>query len=340
MGSTAADIQISLYGGNYTFGANNSSLILNSGGTGGIKCYYSTVAGTLGTNICNIQANGNILAKYSFLGGSGGFSSYNYDVQDRSSYGMGMHMFYDQSQSKARLFCYNYSNSTYGQISIQNDYLCITNQGCVNIGGAYPTSNLFPLYVQTAINFTLSGYAFLNSSATVGTVGGSSTNGFSIYSAARIACSEIDVFSDRKLKSNIANLELKDCYDFMKIQAKSYNFKSNSEKSIGFIAQEILASSNKEEIANIVTISPDESAKEYYDEETKILSPSGQSMSVKYNNVAVIHHEIIKDLMRKIEDQQEQIKKNEEDIANHNVVATALLSSINELKQALINRNS
>ena len=326
MGSSAADIILNLYGGNYTLGANNSSLILNSGGGGGIKCYYSTVSGTLGTNVCTIQANGNVLAKYSFIGGSGGFSSYGYDTQDRSSYGMGMHVFYDSGQSKARMFCYNYSNSTYGQISIQNDYLCVTSSGQVNIGAVYPNATTFPLYVQTAQNYNITGpYGFLSNSGAGSSSGSTGSQGFSLYCAARMACSEVDCFSDIRLKENIRNVSDEEASIFLeKVKPKWFSWKKSGENCYGYIAQDILKadfSDGKHLFQDLISQLPCEGLDETIDEDG-FMSPKDKNFNVSYTKVIPLLHQAL--LMQK--DQIETAK----------AVSLALQASLEDLKKRII----
>jgi hypothetical protein len=328
LGATAGDIKICLFdggGGVYGLGANNSRMQYISGGSNG-HSFYKTTNNTLGTLQAEFNIDNNFICTNNIIANTG-LHCYGFNTAGLNNYGMGLHAHY--ASSKAQIFAYNYNNGTYGQMSFQNDYFCITSSGTVNVGGSSPTSTLFPLHVQTAINYNLTGgYGYLNAGGSTGSGSSTGSVGFSLFCAARIAASEIDIFSDRKLKSNIKNLELNDCYDFMKINAKSYNFKTETDRSLGFIAQDIISCSKKEEIQNIVTVHPEENALEFFDEETGILSPAGFSMSVKYNNVAVIHHEIIKDLMKKIDDQEYDIRKNEELINN-------LLAAVKFLKDRI-----
>jgi hypothetical protein len=332
LGNSAADIKIALFdggGGVYGIGANNSRVQYISGGQNG-HSFYKTTNNTIGTLQAEMNIDNNFICTNNVISNTG-LHAYGFNNAGLSNYGMGLHFHY--AASKGQIFTYNYSNSTYGQMSFQNDYLCITSQGNVNIGGASPTANLTPLYIQTALNYNVTGgYGYLSSGGS-GTGSSTGSVGFSLFCAARIACSEIDCFSDRKFKSNIKDLDLTDCYDFMRVKSKSYNFKNETDLSIGFIAQDILHYNKGDVIANIVTISPDEEAEEYYDEETDIISPKGLSMSVKYNNVAVIHHEIIKDLIKKIDKNKEEIESHEKRLKENEFLINSLVKNVEQLMQ-------
>lgn len=85
-------------------------------------------------------------------------------------------------------------------------------------------------------------YGFLNNTGSVGVAGGN--NNYSIYASLRVAASEFNAFSDRRIKKNINTSDpLNDLAKISKLRITDYNLKdsiANSKEVVkGMIAQEV-----------------------------------------------------------------------------------------------------
>jgi type IV secretory pathway TrbF-like protein len=105
--------------------------------------------------------------------------------------------------------------------------MIISKDGYVGIGTSTPTQAL--LVVNGSQNFT-TGYGYLNSSGSVGSVG-SQTNAYSIYASARIAATEFNAYSDARIKKikGLSNSQ-KDLQTLSNIRITDYQFVDSISK--------------------------------------------------------------------------------------------------------------
>lgn len=250
-GNTTGDIMIALFNANtvsptYGFGVNNSSIQYVSAGSNGHRFFSSSaLAGAgapigVGTNIFNIQGNGNTVSLLNTFAGAG-VHAFGFDTTDLSSYGPGAHMHY--AASKASFFGYDYSISAYTDMALANNNLFIkASNGFVGINNTSPSC---PLHVSgTAVQTTAAAFGWL-STAGSGTATGFTNRPFSIRCSGGIMCDsgEIDVLSDIRLKDNIQKLDKTLCLSFIKnIDPISFNYSGikNDKKHYGYSAQELM----------------------------------------------------------------------------------------------------
>jgi len=118
----------------------------------------------------------------------------------------------------------------------------ITNAGYVGIGTTAPT---YPLQIGSSINTSISNYGYLNSTSPTGLIFGSSgTSPFSIYAAGRMAASEFDAFSDRRIKEKIMPMDIDSASHLIgTLQTVSYEYidkpVKGDRRKIGFISQQV-----------------------------------------------------------------------------------------------------
>ena len=115
-------------------------------------------------------------------------------------------------------------------------------RGNVGIGNASPS---YPLDVSATASFANSGYGFLNGSGSTGYGSGSSGSvAWSIHSAGRIWTAEVDVASDRRIKTDINAVQSASMLDRANaLRVVNYTYidkllKGKNNKT-GFIAQEV-----------------------------------------------------------------------------------------------------
>ena len=136
--------------------------------------------------------------------------------------------------------------------------MVLNSSGRLGLGTTNPSRGL--LHVNGSVNYTL-GARFYNSGGANGYL--TMSRALSIYTSKQIACEEIQLFSDERIKKNIVevpdNLSLQMVRD---LPIKYYNyideFSKGTDKVIGFIAQEV-----KEIIPNAVRMGSDTIPDEY-----------------------------------------------------------------------------
>ena len=230
----------------YGFGVNNSSIQYVSAGSNGHRFFSSSaLAGAgapigVGTNVFNIQANGNAVSQRNLFSGAG-VHAFGYDTTDLSSYGPGAHIHY--AASKASFFGYDYSAGQYTDMSMGNLNIFIkASNGFVGINNTSPSC---PLHVSgTSVQTTAASFGWLSSGGS-GTATGFTNRPFSIRCSNGILCDsgEIDVLSDIRLKSNIQKLDKNLCLSFIQnITPISFNYSGikNDKKHYGYSAQELM----------------------------------------------------------------------------------------------------
>jgi len=248
-GNTASDCIITLFQssnltGTYMFGANNSCIEYTSAGAAGHKFYYNGASGVgapqqLGTNLFNIQANGNIVALKNYFANAG-VHAFGFDTTDLSGYGDGVHMHYAGGQGS--VFAYNYNAGSYRDLSLGNNNIFIkSSNGFTGINNTSPSC---PLHVSGTGNQTTgSGFGWLSGAGT-GTATGFTNRPFSVRTSGGIMCDsgEIDVLSDMRLKTNVKNIDSDLCNKFIdNINPISFNYKCDlNHLMYGFSAQELM----------------------------------------------------------------------------------------------------
>ena len=248
MGTYASDMNICLYSSGtagssyYGLGANNSNIEYSS--AGGHAFYYNSTltsnTPTLGTLTGYLNSAGNFISL-------AGLHANSFSTTGLSSYGMCAHMHYAGSQGS--FFTYNYNTSTYGVTNINNNNIICNATGLNNMNSSNTTCS-FPLSVfgSGTASRSSGGYGWLASSG-AGNVGSASfTNrAFSCYMDYGIlvgtAGSEIDCFSDIRIKKNIVLLDNDLVTKFINnIEPISFQYKENESttKNYGYKAQQLV----------------------------------------------------------------------------------------------------
>lgn len=211
-------------------------------------------------------------------------------ADDVSFMGAGNNMYIaNMSTSKPIIFATGQAASPY-----YTEKMRITNAGYVGIG---TTSPAYPLQVGSTVNASVYNYGYLNSSDPTGTIFGSSGNNpFSIYAAGRIACTEFDAFSDRRIKEHISTLDIDSASDAIaRLHTVSYEYidkpAKGAQRKTGFISQEVeevipsAVSKSTEFIPNIFTMVTDGSSEVYCNtadikagDEVRLLTSAGEKI--------------------------------------------------------------
>jgi hypothetical protein len=149
-----------------------------------------------------------------------------------------------------------------------------------------------------------------------------------LFTDGRIACgSEIDCYSDQRLKENVRNITDIESISFVKnVQPKYYNLKKDKAHSYGYLAQDICKAelTHSKDLQSLITLHQTQEIDEHIDNDG-FTSPKDHIMAINYNKICCLLHKyiLIQDEKIKIneeiiEDLQEQIKnmkqKNEDDI--------------------------
>jgi hypothetical protein len=164
-----------------------------------------------------------------------------------------------------------------------------TRQGYVTISGS--------------AGYNLGSYGYLNSSGLTGTTSGPSN--YSLVANQRIAASEFNAYSDERLKNIIESVSVTESKNFiLNTQPIKFTWKNNEETGIkiGYSAQEVI----KAGFDNLVGVIPNESLEEYIDSDG-FLSPSGSQLTVNYEQIIPYHSVVIKHLLEKIEELENQL---------------------------------
>lgn len=239
IGNTSADFIINLYNTasnapSTGFGYSSSKLNIISADSIG---FYTTKnvaisANTYldkGTLILNLDSTGDLNIGRNLHLSLGGVHSYSYDTTGLSSYGAGAHMHY--ASSKASFFGYDYSTSTYKNVSIGQDRIFVDESGgFVGIGTTSPACKFH--VVGTTAQTNSATYGYLSSSGA-----GSSTGFvgrlFSIRCSGALLCDsgEINCFSDIRLKENIIDLDTELVTKFIEnIKPIQFNYKIDDKQ--------------------------------------------------------------------------------------------------------------
>ena len=238
-GNVANDFKVCLYNLNnlsptYGFGANDSALMYHSAGSNGHRWYINTTGGvaapnTVGTKYMELTSAGlNIPAgaitstinTYSTKHFSGSGVELNSIVNGNTDGGYG-----------------TYSNHPFNIRTNNTNRIQISATGNVGIG----LSATYLLDVSHTSQNLTGGYAYYTSSDTSGTGSSTGNQNFSARFSGRIAVAgEVDVYSDKRIKTNITDLDEEYVDKFMSLKAKNYVKKTTNRKELGFIAQDVV----------------------------------------------------------------------------------------------------
>ncbi len=296
-GNQAKPCSINLYGGTYSISANNNATQICSGGTNGVT-FYTGNNYDIGTFLAQITNSGSVIS------GGGlrvtGPSSSGYS-------GSGLEL--EFAGGTANIFAYNRSTLLYKPMTI-NGTINLDGLGHCAIGTSVSGSWICEMGYNTQ---SVTGYGYLSSTGATGSSGGSTGSvNFSLRTNGRIACGgEIDVFSDRRVKSEIENISNEECELFIKnIEPKRYIFRpGNLDKlEYGYIAQDIakIAQRNNSKLDLLITPVDEYHLKETIDEDG-FISPENKLLTINYIKIIPLLHKYILIQEKKIEYQQKEI---------------------------------
>jgi hypothetical protein len=179
-------------------------------------------------------------------------------------------------------------------VNVRMGNLVATKMG---IGTSTPIA---PLEINGGNNVTLS-YGWFNSSAQTGTASG--TNSYSLYCSARVACTELNAYSDLRIKSEISDLNIDFCKEFiLNMKPKKYKLADGIKYSYGYIAQDLL----KNNYDDLVDVIGKEGMEELIDEDN-FVSPKDGLFVLNYNNLVPILAKNIENIYNEKEDLENKV---------------------------------
>jgi hypothetical protein len=168
--------------------------------------------------------------------------------------------------------------------------------GIVNIGTVSSNTNGYPLFVSSSKGYTsfAGGYSYGSTGSAVDT--GSSSYNIQIYTPNDIAVGgAIYSSSDERLKDEIVDLPIDIARSFITdVKPVSFAWKSNGNKSYGYIAQNVIKCNFQNMVAAIDA--PEEDFMEYTDEDGLTIK-AGKKLTVNYENAIPLIHTVVKDLV-------------------------------------------
>jgi len=289
----------------YGLSANNT--MLQSSSNGGFTWYSgATDASPINTLRMTLSSAGVVTTTENVIMPKGFFvQNTSFSGAGRTGIGLACHM---ANASFAELFCWDYTNSLWKDLKINNTMYVNGTNSFVQIG-SNPGNPIYPLSVSG--NFTTSfggAYGWLNASG-AGSGTGTGSVPVTCFLQHRLWCSEVNAFSDRRLKENIEDLPEEDAIDFIRnVKPVSFNWRSDKDKkrSIGYIAQSIL---QHDKFPELVSLGPDDNLEEEVEiiGERKFVSPKGQRFNVSYQAAVPVLHSGLASAFDLIENLQEEI---------------------------------
>ncbi len=279
----------------YSIGCNNTNMIFSSGS--GHRFVKSNASPAInGSDLASIDGNGVLRVSNNTICTKGWFcpnSSFS-NPSARVGIGLACHM---ANASFGELFAWDYTNNLWKDLKINNTMYVNGTNSFVQIG-ANPGNPIYPLAVSG--NFTTSfggAYGFLNAGG-AGSGTGTGSVPVTCFLQHRLWCSEVNAFSDRRLKENIKDLSEDDAIDFVRnVKPVSFNWKSDKDKSqaIGYIAQDVL---KHNKFPQLVSLGPDGDLEEEIEivNGRKFISPKGQRFNVSYQAAVPIIHSALASL--------------------------------------------
>jgi hypothetical protein len=280
----------------YGFSANNNALQSSSFTD---FSWYSgcTNASPINTSIMTLLSSGTLSVTQNLVAGTGLFIKQGFNITGRVGNGIAMHC---ANSTYSEIFTYDYTASQVKDMRIANTIYISDQNKFVGIGQGTTQPN-YPLTVVGNFSTSFIGtYGYLNIN---GGFSGVATGVVPVTASFqhRLWCSEVNVFSDRRLKENIVDVEQEDAIEFVrKVQAKNYNWKADSSKRrcTGYIAQDVLKHTKFPEV---VCFSPDDELEQTFDEDG-FMSPAGQRMLVSYQNAVPILHSALANAFDQIDE--------------------------------------
>ncbi len=311
LGATASNMTLSLFNNTssyYGFSANNNSLQYSAFGN---HNWYSscTNASPIQFNCMSLTSGGTLTTAENVVAGTGFWAKQGFNSTGRSGNGVAVVM---GNSTYGEVYAYEYGPNVYKGLYVGNVMYVNDASDSVNINGGI-NAGLYPLTVNGSSSTTFSPYGYLSSGG-AGSGGSSGVVPVSIWAQHRIACTEFNAYSDRRLKENIKDLSSDDAVNFVRdLNPKSYNWKSDKNNlSIGYIAQDILRLRKWD---CLVSLSEDAELKEEIDDD-KLVSPAGKRFQVSYQNAIPILHQALKHSLEQIEKLSEQVDELREFILN------------------------
>jgi hypothetical protein len=158
------------------------------------------------------------------------------------------------------------------------------------------------LEINGSISRTLT-YGWLNSS---GVIGGPTTDtrDYSLYCSHRAAATEFNSYSDIRVKSEITDLDINYCKNFiLNMKPKKYKLNNEINYSYGYIAQELI----KDDYKDLVDVIAKEGMEELIDKDNYV-SPKDGLFVLKYNNLIPILAKNIENIYKEKEELEEEVK--------------------------------
>lgn len=308
LGDSISNKTLGIYNnGTAFYGLSANNTMLQSSSNGGFTWYSGcTDASPVNTLRMTLASNGvlttteNVIMPKGFFVQQTGFSG-----AGRVGIGLACHM---ANASFAELFTWDYTNSLWKDMKINNTMYVNGTNSFVQIG-SNPGNPLYPLSVSG--NFTTSfagSYGWLNQSG-AGSGTGTGSVPVTCFLQHRLWCSEVNVFSDVRLKQNIEDLPEDDCIDFVRnVKPVSFNWKSDKDqkRAIGYIAQSIL---KHDKFPELISSGPDEDLEEVKEiiNGREFISPAKQRLNVSYQATTPILHSALSSLYDIVEDLQDRL---------------------------------
>jgi len=176
----------------------------------------------------------------------------------------------------------------------------------VNIG---PGSLTGFVTINNSKDYTTStsyGYLINSGTPTGQYPGGSQTVNVSLYAVGRLWGQEIDAFSDERMKDIQGEISLEDGLRLIKtLKPIQYTWKEGGDKGLkaGYSAQQVI----KAGFDHLIGLIPKEGLEETIDDDG-FMSPKDTQFSMNYDQVTPYHGVVIKHLLEKIEQLEQEIQ--------------------------------
>ena len=162
--------------------------------------------------------------------------------------------------------------------------------------------------INNSKNYTTSAaYGYLTTAGAGTYPGGSQTLPISLYAVGRIWGSEIDAFSDERMKNIQGEIELSDAIKLInKLNPIKYIWKESEDKGlkVGYSAQQVF----KAGFDHLIGVIPKEGLEETIDADG-FVSPKDTQFSMNYDQIVPYHGVVLKHLLDKIEQLEKEIRE-------------------------------
>jgi hypothetical protein len=200
-------------------------------------------------------------------------------------------------------------------INTNNGAIILGNQGVFS--GAAPASAILigsstTVKAYTSIygskSYAVSNYGYLAQSGAGQIPGGSGTVPYSLYCDNRIQAAEFDATSDERAKDIQGTIPLDQALKFVKdVDGIHYTWNDKAVENdtglkAGFAAQAI----HKAGFDHMLGVIPNDKMEKKVDEDGWV-HPEGMQLTMSYNQAIAYHHEVIKHLLQKVEELQNEV---------------------------------